>query len=117
MNPVDREGRTINVHMERAEADVALAAEGLSFDDLVTGEIPVHGRRVKATPDLPPQLPVETAVAFGTVPRLVPRRHARAQRLSTTVRHVLVGSAAAVACDAALIMGLLAGLEALGGAR
>jgi len=98
------------------EQVVAEAVEGFTFDELVTGEIPVHNTRVAATPKPPDPVPVETAVGFGEVPRITPR-HMRLDRPLVALQAFVYLVVAAVLAEAALVVGFIAGLEAVGGTR
>jgi hypothetical protein len=119
VNPIDHAGRTTSPFVEAAENADAVDEYDLSevptFDDVATGAVPVRQVRVRAVPDLPAPVGVAGVLDATPLPRLVTPRHARAMRPSATVRGILFAITAAVLCDTALVMGMLAGLEAVKG--
>lgn len=100
--------------VERME-EVATAAEGLSFDDLATGEIPVRGVRVASTPRLAEPVPYAAVAGLaGTLPDLRPVRHRKGD--GDDVYRFLYRSAVAVGVWSAIGISLFLMGGVVGGA-
>lgn len=89
MIPAYIAGTPVNLHKERAEG------AGIVDDAFILPTTPVHAEAVT-----------------GSMP-VLPIRHRHRQTVSSTVRGVLICSVIAVLADVGLVMGLLAGLEAI----